>query len=318
MSDIVNIGICCVDAIGQTVDDFPPPGGLRLFDKLTMTTGGNAVNCSIALAKMGVDCDVIIKVGEDPLGKFVISELERHGLSSAGVKSDGSMHTPYSFVCVLKSGQRSFFHTVGTNGTLCYDDIDMNIVKKAKYCFVTGTMVMPTFDGKQTARVLKEAQQAGVKTLLDTVYSDAATAEEWEACVGPALPHLDYFIPSQPEAKTITGLDEPSAIAKALQKRGCKNVVVKLDADGVFCLDQNGKETVVPAYKVEDVVDTTGAGDSWCAGFLAGLQKGMDMPKAALLGNATAAHCIQAPGASTGIASYEEIQAFQKATPLRT
>jgi sugar/nucleoside kinase (ribokinase family) len=306
MSDIVNVGICCVDAIGQTIDSYPPPGGLRLFDRLTLTTGGNAVNCSIALGKMGVACDAIVKVGSDALGDFVIHELERHGVGTRGlVRADG-IHTPYTFACVMPGGQRSFFHTMGANGTLCYDDIDMDLVRRAKFCFVTGTMVMATFDGQQTARVLAEARKAGVKTLLDTVYLDAAPREAWHASIHPALPVLDYFVPSQPEAKAITGLDKPSDIAKAFQDRGCRNVVVKLDEQGAFCRDASGVETHVPAYRVDHVVDTTGAGDSWSAGFLAGLQRGLDMPAAALLGNA-----------STGIVPLEQILAFQQTTPLR-
>ncbi len=226
MSDIVNVGICCVDAIGQTIDDYPPPGGLRLFDKLTLTTGGNAVNCSIALGKMGVGCDAIVKVGDDALGEFVISELSKYGVGIEGVIHGKGIHTPYTFACIFTGGQRSFFHTQGANGTLCYNDINMGMVKRAKYCFVTGTMVMNTFDGKQSAQVLGEAQKAGVKTLLDTVYVDNAPLQLWHDNIWPCLPVLDYFIPSQPEARKITGLQEPSEIARFLQDKGCKNVVI--------------------------------------------------------------------------------------------
>jgi len=317
MSDIVNVGICTVDAIGQTIDDYPVPGGLRLFDQLTLTTGGNAMNCTIGLRKMGIPCDVIVKVGQDALGDFVVSEANRYGAGTQGIIRTNAIHTPYTFVCVLTGGQRSFFHTMGSNGTLCYDDIDMDIVRTAKFCFVTGTMVMETLDGQQTGRLLKEAQDAGVKTLLDTVYLDAAPVELWHKNIDPVLPVLDYFIPSQPEAKAITGLNDPSDMAKAFQSRGCKNVVIKLDTAGAFCRDADGQESTVPAYQITNVVDTTGAGDSWCAGFLAGLRDGLAIDEAALLGNAVAAHCIQAPGASTGIAPIEEIRAFQKATPLR-
>lgn len=317
MSDIVNVGICTVDAIGQTIDDFPPPGGLRLFDKLTMTTGGNAMNCSIAMGKMGVACDVVVKVGSDVLGDFVVSEAKRHGVGAEGIVHGNDSHTPYTFVCVLSGGQRSFFHTMGTNGTLCYDDVNLDIVKQAKFCFVTGTMVMETFDGVQTAHLLKEARAAGAQTLLDTVYLDAAPVELWHKNIHPALPVLDYFLPSQPEAQAITGLENPSDIAKAFQDFGCKNVVIKLDEAGAFCRDASGAETAVAAYQVDNVVDTTGAGDSWCAGFIVGLHKGLTIADAALLGNATAAHCIQAPGASTGIVSLDEIRAFQKNTPQR-
>ncbi len=317
MSDILNIGICTVDAIARTIDEFPPPGGLRLFDDLTMTTGGNATNCSIALARMGVPCDIIAKVGCDPLGDFVIEQLRRHNISTDGVVRDAHMHTPYTFVCVLSNGQRSFLHTLGTNGTLAYEDIDLNKVRQARFCFVTGTMVMPALDGEPTARLLREVQRAGGKTLLDTVYADAASLETWHANVYPALPVLDYFIPSYPEARVLTGLEKPAEIARALQDRGCKNVVIKLDERGVFCRDARGVETMVPAYHVDQVVDTTGAGDSWCAGFLAGLRAGLGINEAALLGNATAAHCIQAPGASTGIPKLDQIREFQRRTPLR-
>jgi sugar/nucleoside kinase (ribokinase family) len=317
MSDIVNVGICCVDAIGQTIDSYPPPGGLRLFDKLTLTTGGNAVNCSIALGKMGIACDAVVKVGNDALGEFVVSELKKYGVGIQGVIHASGIHTPFSFACVMPGGQRSFFHTQGANGTLCFDDINLDIIRQARYCFVTGTMVMKTFDGLQTAHLLGEAQKAGAKTLLDTVYLDSAPKELWHDNILPSLPVLDYFIPSQPEARAITGLDKPSDIARSFQDRGCKNVVVKLDENGAFCRDSAGAETHVPAYRVDHVVDTTGAGDSWCAGFLAGLDAGLPMPDAASLGNATAAHCIQAPGASTGIVAIEKIREYQKKTPLR-
>lgn len=317
MSDIVNVGICCFDAIGQTIDDYPPPGGLRLFDQLTMTTGGNAVNCSIALAKMGLACEAIIKVGMDNPGDFVIGELRTHGVGIEGVVRAAGIHTPFTFACIFTGGQRSFFHTMGANGTLCYDDINMAIVKRARFCFVTGTMVMKTLDGAQSARLLAEAQAAGVKTLLDTVYVDNAPPELWHANIDPCLPHLDYFIPSQPEARKITGLSEPSEMARKLQSKGCRNVVIKLDETGCFCRDADGREALVPSYQVAKVVDTTGAGDTWSAGFIAGLHQGLPITEAALLGNATAAHCIQAPGASTGIVLLERIRAFQKATPLR-
>ena len=317
MTDIVNVGICCVDAIGQTVSDYPPPGGLRLFDKLTMTTGGNALNCSIALGKMGVGCEMIVKVGDDTLAEFVVEQARKHGVGTRGVIRGRGIHTPYTFVCVMPGGQRSFLHTMGANGTLTYAEIDQSIIRGARYCFVTGTMVMATFDGQETAHLLRDAQTAGVKTLLDTVYTDSAPQEVWDRNILPCLPHLDYFIPSQPEARAVTGLSQPGEIARFLQDRGCRNVVIKLDEKGAFCRDRDGTETQVPAYQVSNVVDTTGAGDSWCAGFLAGLREGLSMPEAALLGNATAAHCIQAPGASTGIVSLDQIKAFQTKAPLR-
>lgn len=317
MSDIVNVGICTVDAIAQTVDEYPPRGGLRRFDALTLTTGGNAMNCSVALAKLGVRCEMIVKVGTDTLGDFVLAEAGKYGIGTAGVVRDDQTGTPFTFVCSHSDGQRSFIHTVGTNGTLAAADIDLSIVRKAKFCFVTGTMVMPTFDGEQTAQVLAAAREAGVVTLLDTVYDDTATQERWEEIIYPCLPHLDYFVPSQLEAKAISGLDDPAQMARGFQVRGCRNVVIKLDAQGAFVRTADGAEERVPAYAVENVADTTGAGDCWSAGFLTGLRAGESVPAAALLGNAVAAHGIQAPGAAAGVVTLDRVREFQKRTATR-
>ncbi len=318
MNEILNVGICTVDVIARTVDEFPPRGGLRLFDDLTLTTGGNAVNCSIALAKMGLSCDLIIKVGDDIFGKFVLSEAKKHGIGVEGVIRESGTSTPFTFVCVHSDGQRSFIHTMGTNATMCFNDVNLQMVRQARFCFFTGTMVMATIDGEQTGRLLREAQQAGVTTLLDTVYTDAASQVRWREVIHPCLPHLDYFIPSEPEAKAISGEDKPSDMARYFQDRGCRNAVIKLGREGAFCRDVLGGECHTRAYLVEAVVDTTGAGDCWSAGFLAGLREGSSIADAAALGNAVAAHCIKAPGASTGVGPLKKIREFQTVTPFET
>lgn len=318
MSDIVNVGICTVDAIARTVDEMPPRGGLRLFDSLTLTTGGNAVNCSIALAKLGVACDLIVKVGADTLGDFILAEAKRYGVGTAGVVRDEHTHTPFTFVCSHTDGQRSFIHTIGTNGTFRAGDVDLTIIKRAKFCFVTGTMIMTAFDGQETADVLAAAREFGCVTLLDTVFVDTASQEQWRAVIDPTLEHLDYFIPSLLEAKAITGMSDPSEMARDIQNHGCRNVIIKLDIDGAFVRTADGVEQRVPAYYVDRVVDTTGAGDCWSAGFLTGLRAGEAIADAARLGNAVAAHGIGSPGAATGIVTLDRVREFQKSTPLRT
>jgi sugar/nucleoside kinase (ribokinase family) len=318
MNEILNMGICAVDGIARTINEYPPPGGLRLFDSLTMTTGGNATNCSIAMGKMGVPCDIMIKIGQDTLGDFILSELKKYGVPTDAVIREEGVSTPFTWVMVHDDGQRSFFHCMGTNGTYCYDDIDMDRVKKAKFLFFTGTMIMRTIDGEQTARLIGEAKAAGVTTLLDTVYTDKSSDEDWHNAIDPCLPNLSYFIPSQPEATKLTGETSPSKMARAFQKLGCENVVIKMDSTGAFCRSAAGEEKLVPAYRIDNVVDTTGAGDCWSSGFLTGLREGQSMFDAADLGNAVAAHVIQHPGASAGIPPLAEIKAFQKSAPRRS
>jgi len=317
VSEIVNVGVCTVDAIARVVDEYPPKGGLRFFDQLTVTTGGNAVNCSIALAKMGIPCDLIIKVGDDMLGRFLLQEVARYGINADGIIVDRTgTNTPFTFVCVHADGQRSFIHTMGTNATLRLEEIDLQKMKNARFCFVTGTMVMPSLDGEPTARLLEEAQSAGVTTLLDTIYTDAS--DKWAEMIEPALPHLDYFIPSHPEATAITGTEDPEKAAEHLRAKGCRNVVIKLGEAGAFWLDERGNRGYRPAYKVDRVVDTTGAGDCWSAGFIVGLLRSEPIERAIDLGNAAAAFCIQQPGASTGIRPLKEILEFRDTAPRAT
>lgn len=310
MHDILIVGIATVDAIARPVDRFPSPGGLRFFDQVTFATGGCAINCSISLAKLGIGCDLVTRVGRDVLGDFMLSELDHHGVPTAGVRRDAEVSTAFTFVAVGSDGERRFLHTVGTDAAICRADIPDGALAGRKMVLVTGTMLMNTLDGEQTAGLLAEAQAAGAITLLDTVYVESAAPEEWRRRVYPALPHLDYFVPSRAEARALTGLDDPAKMAAACQADGARNVAIKLGQGGAFCRDVAGHETVVPAFAVADVVDTTGAGDCWCAGFLVGLRDGLSIDQAARLGNAVAAHGIQAPGATAGVKPLHVIRSF--------
>lgn len=307
MPDILIVGIAVVDAVARTVDSFPVPGGLRFFDDLTFTTGGCAVNCSIALAKLGLGSDVVARVGADPLGDFVIAELTRNHVSPAHVVRDPGRSTSFSFVAVPSGGERAFIHTTGANATLRREDVALELLRGKRLVFVTGAMLMDALDGEPAAELLRVARAGGAVTLLDTVYVESLARRAWEKRVGPALKHLDYFIPSEPEARALSGLGDPGAAARAFRGAGARNVVIKLGAAGVLCLDEAGRETLVPAFHVPKVVDATGAGDCWAAGFIAGLREGRAFTEAARLGNAVAACGVQAPGATTGIRGMAQV-----------
>lgn len=315
MHDILIIGIATVDMIGRPVDQFPGPGGLVFFKHLTMSTGGCAVNCSIALAKLGVPCDVIARVGSEMLGDLVVAELAKHGVPTAGIVRDPEASTAFTFAAVASSGERSFFHTMGADGRLCRADVPPAQLHSRKFVFVTGSMVMEALDGEPTAAMLADARAAGATTLLDTVYVESLPATEWQRRMLPALPYVDYFIPSHPEARAISGRDDPSEICRDFQAHGARHVVIKLGERGAFCRDAQGHEQLVPAFHVDHVVDATGAGDCWSAGFLVGLRDGLPLAEAARLGHAVAAHGIQAAGATAGVKPLSDIRAFLQAHP---
>ncbi len=311
MNDIINLGIATVDLIAQTIERFPKPKELIFFDKLKITTGGCAVNCSIDLAKMGIPNSLIVKLGDDMLGNFVKEQAQSFGIDISRVITEKNNNTAFSFVAIDSNGERSFLHTVGTNGTLQADEIDIDFICQHKYCYIGGIMLMPALDGLPLAELLKKIRQKGVITVLDTVYV-LEKQSKWQETIFPMLEHIDYFVPSEPEAQAITSLNDPEQIANYLHEHKANNIIIKLGEKGVYYKLKTGENGFVKAYNIDEIVDTTGAGDSWDAGFLAGLSMNYKIEQACLLGNAVAAFCIRSAGASTGIKHINEIIEFQK------
>jgi len=307
MADIVCVGIMVADALGRPIDDVPEKGRLQLFDHMELHTGGCAVNTATAVARMGLSSAVIGKVGRDGFGDFLVNELKSEGVDASAVARDDSASTSFTFIMIASDGERRFLHTFGANATFCLDDVDMRVARSAKILHVAGTFLMPTFDGEQTAEVLRQAQAAGVTTTLDTAFNDRL--DNCLSIIRPCLPHIDYFLPSIEEVIKLSGTDDYRKAARMFKDLGCKNVAIKLGREGSFILTDDGG-VHVPIYKVE-TVDASGAGDSFIAGFLAGILQGWDMVECARFGSAVAAHCVQAIGCTVGVKSFDEIRAFQ-------
>jgi sugar/nucleoside kinase (ribokinase family) len=131
--------------------------------------------------------------------------------------------------------------------------------------------------------------------------------------LGPCLPFVDYFVPSLAEAQALTGLDDPRAVGAALLDCGVKTVALKMAAEGCLVMTSGGDAIHMPAYKV-DVVDATGAGDAFAAGFIAGVWQGWTLEQTARLANAVGALCVTGVGATGGVRSLSETLAFMEST----
>ena len=304
MADILCIGNAAADVIARTIDGYPPAGGMRTFPSLTLAAGGCAVNVAMALGRMGLGADLVVKLADDVFGRFLFDEARAAGVGCDAVRIVADGTSPFTFVAVHSGGERSFFHHPGTNATICPQDVDRRLLRQAKFCVLTGGMTLPHLQGEEAAGLLAEARQAGAVTIMETVYVDQA--DWWREALDPCLPHLDYFAPSLPEARALTGADDPETIAQTLVDRGANNVVIKLAERGAYVRDTSGRAEIVPALTVDDVVDATGAGNCFVAGLVAGLHQGWPLSQAARLGNAVAAQCITTPGATTGVRVFSE------------
>jgi sugar/nucleoside kinase (ribokinase family) len=204
-------------------------------------------------------------------------------------------------IMIDSGGERTFIHCIGANATMRPDDIDMDLVSNAEIFHFAGALVMPGFDGEPAASVMKSAQEAGTTTALDVVWDDTG---RWMELLEPVLPHTDIFLPSFPEAVEITGKDTPEEAAEVLMDHGVKTVGLKMGEEGCY-VRTGDRELRVPAFSV-DVVDGTGSGDAFVAGFLLGTLAGWDLEDVARMANAVGAMCVTAPGATAGLRSFEE------------
>lgn len=307
MKKVTVLGIACCDMIVKPVETLPNPGELTLVQSIEMFTGGCAVNTAIDLAKIGIIPTIVTPVGKDTFGDFIIKELNQQGIDTKYVMKIENVGTSSSIVLVKEDGERSFLHTTGANGLFTIHDINFEAIDNSDILFVAGSLIMETFDGKETVKTLAYAKEKGKYTVLDTAWD---TTNRWGETLIPAVPYIDLFVPSFDEAKMITGLDNEKEMVKFFKQKGAKDVIIKLGSQGAYA-DVAGDTFYVKPYLVNPL-DTTGAGDSFMAGILTGLAFNWEMQKTIQFSNAVGAHCVSSIGASSGIKSLKEIQKFMK------
>jgi sugar/nucleoside kinase (ribokinase family) len=303
--DVLCLGILVADIVAKPIEEMPGKGKLQLVDTMELHTGGCASNAGYDLSKLGVSTGLMGKVGMDGFGDFFIKYMEDSGLDIRGIKRTSSANTSATMVMVSADGERTFFHYLGANGELCYDDIDLDILREAKILHIAGAFLMPKFDGESTARVLKQARDLGITTSLDTAWDSRGN---WMSLLEPCLHHLDIFMPSIEEARMVTGREEPPEIADFLLSYGIGTVALKMGEQGSYIRTRDW-EMYVPIFEVK-TVDATGAGDAFAAGFLAGVSKGWGHREAAKLASAVGACCVTAMGATAGVKNWEETLSF--------
>jgi sugar/nucleoside kinase (ribokinase family) len=263
--------------------------------------GGGAANTGSALAQLGIGTAIFAKVGGDMNGGFLRRELGKVGVDVSQVRVSARENTPFTFVGVHPDGDRSFIHTPGSNLSFSRRDFDLEALYGCKFLLYQDMFVLPKLDPTAT-RLLAGAKKRGITTLLDECYGLGPKRRTFEA----ALPYCDVAIPSCDDMQVMYPGMKPVDIARHLRARGARRVVLKLGARG--CLVANEKETALIPSLAKRIVDTTGAGDCFNAGFIAGLVHGLSDLQAARMGAAAAAACIRFVGGAVGIPRYRKLE----------
>lgn len=303
--DVIVAGLALADIIGRPVDLRKPPkrGALKLIDSITLTTGGNVSNVGIDLAKLGFRVGAVTRVGNDSIGRFVLQHYKTFGLDTEGVIIDAAAQTSATMVSVDDDGERTFLHTRGCMGHFRAADLLSRIpyLRKANILAIGYLGLLPETEKDFPHLFSTLKAKTSLKIFLDTAAAPRISPKKLKQF----MPYVDYFVPSYEEAVLLTGKKTPEAIVESLLHAGAPYVVgVKLAARGCYLSDGTRSE-YVEGKAVKRVVDATGAGDAFVAGFIAATVRGFDPFRAARVANSVAASCVCAVGASTAIKAFE-------------
>lgn len=307
MPDVLCIGNICADVLVKPLDALPGKGRLELTSQLRLELGGCASNAAVDLARLGISVGIAGKVSSDGFGRHIRSILIEEGVDVTGLIVDENTPTSASVVCIGSDAERSIIHCLGSNATLGADDINLSLILSSKAVFIAGTFLLSAFDGAGAASVLKKACEAGILCCMDTAWDSSG---KWLNTISCCLPYLDWFMPSIEEAAAMTGEKQPERIADNLLSLGAKNIIIKMGKDGCYLKTTEVPGFIFPAFSRVKAVDTSGAGDSFCAGFIAGLLSGWKHSDCAVFANAVGSHCVMKVGTTAGVKSMEEIKRF--------
>ncbi|HEX6485510.1 MAG TPA: sugar kinase [Nocardioidaceae bacterium] len=307
--NVVTMGVHVLDVHVRPVEGIPEGNEGQIVDEIMMSAAGTAGGTATILRKLGASVRSFGAVGKDPLGETLVSLLAAAGVDTTHLVRRGAVQTSASVLPVRPNGDRPAWHCIGANGVYTVDDVDLDEIAAATHLHLGG----PEFlGGESAAKVLSHARSNGVVTSVDMLAPGEPSMLEW---VEAALPHTDYFLPNDEQLLGLTGADSLEKAGRVILDKGAGCVAVTRGAQGALVVTAD--ETIaVPAFDVE-VVDTTGCGDAFSAGFLRGLALGKDLRESAVLGSATAAIVAQGLTTDHGEVDLVTVERLAAETPTR-
>ena len=298
---ILVVGSINMDYVIQT-ERLPKLGETLTGSGFAMNYGGKGANQAVATAKQGCETKMLGAVGTDLAGGLALKNLESYGIDCASVlQVDAPTGAAVITVC---GGDNHIILDEGANALVTPDVIQAN---RALFEWADAVVLQFEIPAPSVLAAARLAKECGCFVILNP-----APVKEMDASL---YGFVDLIIPNEFEASLISGVtvtDRASA-AVALEKLcalGCKNALVTLGKQG--CAYRiNGQVRYADILPVK-VVDTTGAGDSFCSGFLTAYARGKSPEECARFANAVGSLCVTAKGATTGIRTYEETIKFME------
>ena len=306
MKKVVGIGSALVDILTRIDNDNIleelniPKGSMQLVDEKSsaiiekklenyessMAPGGSAANTIHGLAKLGIESGFISFVGKDEIGKFFEESMNSVGVKPLLSHSDTASGTARTIISA--DGERTFATNLGASLELNESVITDNLFKGWDYCYIEGYLIA---NKAVFTKTIATAKANGCKVVLDLASYNVV--EDNREFLNELLPQIDIVFANEEEAKALTQMSAEESLHHIAEK--VKIAVVKIGKKG--SLIKRGNEIATIGCNKVDVVDTTGAGDMYAAGFLYGLINGYSLEGCGVIGNYLAESIIQVIGA---------------------
>lgn len=315
MTDVIALGDVNVDIIAE-FPAFPTQGGDALAQATEFHCGGSAANTAMALARMGLSASLIARIGPDPWASKALDCLNEAGVELDCLQRDPSVMTGLMYIVVTPGGERTILGSRGANVLVDPAHIRADWFLKARLLHLSGYALLDEPQRSAAMVALELARRNRLKVSLDP---GMTVSDEVMYKIRALLPRIDLLLPTLAEARHLTGLAEPEGCARALLEWGVPQVAMKLGKEGCLIGHSEGLFRV-PAFSVE-ARDSTGAGDSFDAGAIAGFLSGLDWRSTAVLANALGALTAARVGGSTSRSLVQEIRALLRdphQEPFRT
>lgn len=286
------MGVHVLDVLVRPVEAIPEGQGSVLVEGIEMAPAGTAGGTAVTLAKLGATVRTAGAIGTDPTGDLLVTLLAKSGVDTGFLVRRDGVPTSASVLPIRPNGDRPAFHLLGANPTYGPDDVPWDALREADHLHLGG----PELLGPDNAtRILKFAREHGVSTSVDLLAPGSLGSFE---LIGPFLPYVDWFLPNEEQILGFTGSTDLDEGCQRLLAEGVGVVAVTRGADGARVMTATGTWDI-PAFPIT-VVDTTGCGDAFSAGFVVGARLGREPHDAAVLGCAAAALVAQGMGSAYG------------------
>lgn len=300
------IGAAIIDVLTGPVTQQVFKTGSQPMETTSLSFGGDALNEAVVLSRLGVPVQLISKVGCDEAGAQVLAFLQANGVTTDAIRREENLTTGINIVLVDEYGERHFLtNPNGSLRKLSLEDVEPYIEDAAEIVSFASMFVSPMLDIPAMERLFKQVKSRPGRILVADM-TKAKCGERLEDLKG-LLPYVDYILPNEEEASLLTGVEDPYENAGMLVEAGASCAVIKCGSRG--CLIRTRDNCIkIPVYPATRVVDTTGAGDCFVAGFLWGLSQGLSLEDCGRLACATASCAVEHMGATEGILSAEEVR----------